>query len=277
MKLDRYGHAIGRVSHGGLAAALLISSLAPAGPALAQDAGAGALPLAEIPAVLPPENLSWYGDSKAPNLAGVWVRVDTETKAGMSKEGWGPWPPPLQPKYADIWRKRVADAAAGTRTDDPVRACLPPGMPRYVAGTTTPMLLMQVPGLVILYRYGIPFRRVWLTGVKLPDPKDREDFFNGNAIGHYEGADLVTEVTGMKDLPIDATGVPHSPALKIMERYHRIDATTLQVKVTLTDPTAYTRPMTSTVTYKLYDKPRWEIDEFVCTPVSDYHPQNYVR
>lgn len=261
----------------GTAAALIAISAGAGSSVLAQEQGSATLPQAMVPAVLPPEDLNWHGDPKAPDLAGVWVRVETDAKAGSSKEGWLPWPPPLKPKFAEIWRKRVADAAVGKRTDDPVRACLPPGMPRYVTGTTSPMLLMQVPGLVITYRYGIPFRRIWLTGVKLPDPKDREDFFNGNAIGHYEGSDLVTEVVGMKDLPIDGTGIPHSPDLKIVERYHRVDATTLQVKVTLTDPSAYTKPMMSTVTYRLYNKPRWEIDEFVCTPVTDYHPENYVR
>ena len=258
----------------GLAATL---ALWPAGnAAIGQDQGSAALPQAQVPAVMPPESLNWHGDAKAPDLAGVWVRVDTDAKPGVTKEGW-PSSPPLKPAFMEIWRKRVADAAAGTRTDDPVRGCLPPGMPRYVTGTNSPMLLMQLQGLVVMYRYSIPFRRIWLTGVKLPDPKEREDFFEGNAIGHYEGSDLVTEVVGMKDLPIDGTGIPHSPDLKIAERYHRVDATTLQVKVTLTDPTAYTKPMTSTVTYKLYPKPRWEIDEFVCTPVTDYHPQDYVR
>lgn len=278
--LDRCWRGIREMKQVRTATALFILLSAAGGSALAQEQGSEGLPQAEFPTVLSPEPLSFYGDPQAPDLSGVWVRVDADANAGAtatSKEGWLPWPPPLRPEFDKTWRERVAKAVAGERTDDPVRGCLPPGMPRYVTGTNSPMVLMQVPGVVMMYRYGIPFRRVWLTGVKLPDPVDREEFFNGYAIGHYEGSDLVTEVVGMKDLPIDGTGIPHSPNLHISERYHRIDATTMRVTVKLTDPTAYTRPMTSTVIYKAYDKPRWEIDEFVCTPITDYHPQDYVR
>ena len=232
--------------------------------ALAASAGIG-----QSTAPAAPEKLSWNGDPKAPDISGVWARVDAPVAANASKEGWG--------KYAETWRKRVADMAAGTRTDDPVRGCLPPGMPRYVTGTKGPMLIIQTPGRVMMYRDGDPVRRIWLDGRPFPDAKDLESFSNGNARGRYQGGDLVTEIVGIKDQPIDSTGVPHSDDLKISERYHRVDAGTLRVTVTLTDPTAYTRPIVSTVTYRAYDDPRWEPKEFICTPKTNYHPDVYVQ
>lgn len=229
------------------------------------------------PAPMPPEKLSWYGDPKAPDISGVWVRVDAPAAGGASKEGWGPWPPPLKGKYADAYRTRVADAAAGKRTDDPITACLPPGMPRYMTGTRSGLLIIQTPGRVTMYRDSAPVRRIWLDGHPFPNAKDLESFSNGNARGRYVSGDLVTEVIGIKDQPIDATGVPHSDDLKISERLHRVDATTLRVTVTLTDPTAYTRPLVSTVTYRASPDPLWEPREFICTPKTDYHPDLYVR
>lgn len=246
-------------------------------------AAAAAAPVAagqsqyQAPMPIPPERLSWYGDPKAPNISGVWVRADAPTAAGQSKEGWMPWPPPLKGKFADIWRQRVADAAAGKRTDDPVRNCLPPGMPRYMTGTTSELLIIQTPGRVMMYRDSAPVRRIWLDGRPFPDAKNLESFSNGNARGHYEKGDLLTEVVGIKDEPIDSTGVPHSDDLKISERLHRVDATTLSVTVTLTDPTAYTRPMVSTVIYRASTNPLWEPKEFICTPKTDYHPDTYVH
>ena len=234
--------------------------------------------LAQPQVVLPPERLSWHGDPNAPDISGVWVRADPSGNgASASKEGWLPWPPPLKPSFAKIWRKRVADAAAGKRTDDPIRGCLPPGMPRYITGTTGPMLIVQTPGRVMLYRDNAPVRRVWLDGRPFPSADDLESFSNGNARGRYEGTDLVTEVIGIKDEPIDSTGVPHSDDLKITERLHRVDAKTLIVDVTLTDPKAYTRPMTSRVTYKAFEGGLWEPKEFICTPGTDYHPDAYVH
>jgi hypothetical protein len=225
----------------------------------------------------PPTPVSWYGDPKAPNISGVWVRVESANSASKSKEGWAPFPPPLKSEFAAIWNKRVVDAAAGIRTDDPVRGCMPAGMPRFITGMNTPMMILQTPGRVMMYRDGMPVRRIWLDGHPLPAPKDLESFSNGNAMGHYDGQDLVTEVRGIRDQPIDSTGVPHSDELKIVERFHRIDANTMTVQVMLTDSVAYNRPMTSTVTYKTFNDPLWEPREFICTPAKDYHPDIFIK
>lgn len=232
---------------------------------------------AQVPSPIPPQKLSWYGDPKAPDLSGVWVRAEAQGGSSKSKEGWLPWPPPLKEAFAATWKKRVADAVAGKRTDDPVRWCLPPGMPRFMSGTNGPLLIIQTPGRVMLYRDGIPVRRVWLDGRPLGSKDSLESFYSGNAVGRYEGAYLATEIRGIRDQPIDGTGVPHSDDLKIVERFHRVDATTLKVEITLTDPTAYTKPMTTTVMYKALADPLWEPKEFICTPESNYYPDKYVR
>ena len=234
--------------------------------------GASSVPSAAAPAS---ERVSWHGDASAPDISGVWVR---QPSAGSgSKEGWGPWPPPLKPAFLDKWKTTAAATAAGTRTDDPIQACLPPGMPRFITGATGPLLIEQTPGRVMMYRDGDPVRRIWLDGHPFPPSKDVESFSNGNARGRYDGRDLVTEVVGVKTYPIDGTGVPHSDDLKITERYHRVDANTLRVEVTLTDPTAFTRPLTDTVIYKPLNNPSWEPKEFICTPKTNYNPDAYIH
>ena len=238
------------------------------------------LAMAELPKPGPPVPLNWYGDPKAPNVSGVWVRDDAATRAASpskSNEGWLPWPPPLKPEFEKAWNKSVADAAAGKRIDDPVRWCLPPGMPRYVTGMNGPLLIMQTPGRVIMHRDAIPVRRIWMDGRPMPSSKELESFYNGNSMGRYEGQALVTEVAGIKEQPIDASGVPHSEDLKVVERFQRIDAKTLKVEVTLTDETAYTQPMKSTVIYKALADPLWEPKEYLCMPETGYFPERYVK
>ena len=243
-----------------------------AGALLASSAFAQAVP----PVVIPPAKLSWYGDPAAPDISGVWVRSGTEGKTA-SKEGWLPWPPPLKAPYAATWKKRVGEAAASARTDDPVRGCLPAGMPRFVTGMTPPMLILQTPGRVMMYRDGMPVRRIWLDGRPQPKPADIESFSNGNALGRYVGKELVTDIVGIKAQPIDSSGIPHSDDLKIVERYTRVDSQTLKVTVTLTDKTAFARPMTSTVFYQLHKDPLWEPREFICTPQTAYAPEQFVQ
>ena len=249
-----------------MAAALAVALAAPGAGALAQSRAA-------------PEPLSWYGDPSAPNLSGVWVRADAQpgvTAAG-SKEGWKPWAPPLKGPFEAAWKKRVADAASGKRTDDPVMACLPPGMPRFMTGLKSPLLIIQTPGRITLHRDGWSTRRVWLDGRPQPDPKDLEDFYNGNAIGHYDGKTLVIETIGVRDQPIDSTGVPHSEKLKIIERISRVDDQTLKVDVDLIDPVAYRKPMKTTVFYKALNDPHWEPNDQICTPKTAYHSDIFVQ
>ena len=239
------------------------------------------------PAVLPPQQLSWYGDPGAPDLSGVWARADLADDprgAGasnpgkpVSKEGWTPWPPPLRGEFASIWSKRVADEKAGTRTDDPVTACLPAGMPRFITGMNGPLLIVQTPGRVSMTREYGPLRRIWLDGRSLPSPDDLEQFFSGNSVGRYEGATLIVDTIGVKDQPIDATGVPHSNNVIIQERYRRVDAQTLVVEVQVRDRLALSKPMRTSVTYKAITDPRWELRDLTCVPKTGYHPELFVK
>lgn len=224
------------------------------------------------PPVAAADTVSWYGDPGAPDISGVWVMRPTP---GPSREGWAPWPPPLRGDFAAIYAKRVANG--GQRTDDPVRACLPPGMPRFMTGMTGALLIVQTLGRVTLSRAGLPVRRIWTDGRSLPPPKNLEPFFGGNSVGHYDGATLVTEVAGLRDQPLEATGVPHSDDLRLTERFRRVDKMTLVVDVTATDPTAFATVMTTHVTFTASTDPRWEPREVLCTPTTDFHPDQYVH
>jgi hypothetical protein len=254
--------------------------LCVAGTVLAVLSAFGAGALAHPAQPSPPEHLSWYGDPGAPDISGVWVRADDQGMSvgtNASPEGWRPWPPPLKGAFSATWKKRVAAAAAGERTDDPIMGCMIPGMPRFITGDKSSLLIIQNHGRVMFYRDGEQPRRVWLDGRSSPASADLEPFPKGTAIGHYENSDLIIESIGFKDQPIDSTGAPHSDKLRISERYHRVDPQTLAVHVTLTDLVALSRSMTTTVIYKALNNPLWEPYEFICTPQTDYHPDRYVK
>ena len=240
-----------------------------------------------LPVALPPQPLSWFGDPGKPNLSGVWARTDIASDpkgasanvkgVATGKEGWTPWPPPLRGDFASLWKKRVAEDAIGTRSDDPVTECLPAGMPRFITGMNGPLLLVQTPGRVSMTREYGPPRRIWLDGRKLPSRDDLEQFFSGNSVGHYEGETLVVDTVGVKDEPIDGTGVPHSDKVVIQERYHRVNEQTLSVEVTIKDELALRKPMRTVVTYKAVTDPLWELQDLTCVPKNGYHPELFVK
>ena len=252
----------------------ILSGTMPTGAA-AQESGA---PPFSPPKTAVTERLDWFGDPGAPNLSGVWMLAEDRSKTVVGDpKGWRPWPPPLKGKFLTLWRQRVAQAKAGTRVDDPVIGCQPPGMPRFVTGDRSSLLIIQSHQRVTLMRSGEGARRIWLDGRVLPPAKDLEPFYKGISVGRYDGQELVVDSGGFKDWPIDSTGVPHSDKLHISEHYRRLDAQTMKVDVTLTDPDAYSRPIVSTVFYHAVTDPNWEPKEFICTPKTDYHPDRYAH
>ena len=87
----------------------------------------------------------------------------------------------------------------------------------------------------------------------------------------------MTEGAGFKPQPLDSTGIPRSDQMTLQERFHRIDAQTLRVDITVRDPKALTRPMMTSVIYVAYQDPLWEPHEFICMPQTDFHPDMYVH
>jgi hypothetical protein len=87
----------------------------------------------------------------------------------------------------------------------------------------------------------------------------------GDSVGHYEGPELVIDVTGFNDEQswLDSAGHPHSDQLHLLERYRRLNANTMRYTVTIEDPKAYTRPWSTSYIYRV--NPGTEIMEYWCT------------
>ena len=67
----------------------------------------------------------------------------------------------------------------------------------------------------------------------------------GDAVGHWDGDTLVVDKNNFTDTSwIYAEGRVsfHSDALHVVERYHRVDANTLEIEATLEDPKVLTKP-----------------------------------
>ena len=74
-------------------------------------------------------------------------------------------------------------------------------------------------------------------------PKDLDLSWMGDSIGHWEGSTRVVDTVGLNDKTwLDQVGHPHSTALHVVERLHRVDRETLVDDITIDDPKAYTKP-----------------------------------
>jgi hypothetical protein len=145
----------------------------------------------------------------------------------------------MLPAAAEVFKSRGATLGR----DIPSSFCLPLGVP-LMDGAVFPHKIVQTPELVvILYEELTMFRQIFTDGRPLPE--DPEPAFTGHSIGKWEGDVLVIEANGFRDGGwLDASGHPHSSAMRLTERFHRRNVGTLEVQVTVDDPKTYNKPFT---------------------------------
>ncbi len=146
-------------------------------------------------------------------------------------------------------------------SNDPDFQCFPSGVPRIYL-FLYPIEFVHTPGRVlILFEYGHNIRQIFTDG--RGHAQDEEPTWMGDSIGHWEGDTLVAETIGLNDKTwFGYGGQPHSEALRVVERFRRLDHDSLMIDITLDDPKAYTTQLHTQKKYIL--KPDWNIKEFVC-------------
>jgi len=194
------------------------------------------------------------------DLTGVWRLQSAFQHAIKTTEG---RTPPLLPEAAEAYRKNLARYAAGDVSFDKSQTlCTSPGMPRLVL-LPYPFEIVQEPQrLAFVFQWNHRFRLVDLSGS--PAPVD-DLSYRGTASGHWEGDLLVVHTLGLVDTSLlDASGMPHSEDLQIIERYHlEKGGSTLVGELTFEDPRTFSSPWTTRVTYRKLP-PGTELDEDVC-------------
>jgi hypothetical protein len=207
----------------------------------------------------------------AHDLTGVWM--GRQNRNTLSRT-----PPPMTP-WAQA-RYNAAKPGIGPRAqplgNDPIMVCDPIGYPRIAFYNDYPMELVATKDrLVEFFDFFYVHRTIWMDGRALPD--NPEPTWYGYSVGHWDGNTLVVEVTGFNDESwIDNDGHPHSDQMKLEERFTRVDHDTMESKMTLTDPKAYTAPWVSDVeTWKL--SPKQEMREDLCAPSDEAKYKDEVR
>jgi hypothetical protein len=207
-----------------------------------------------------------------PDLSGVWrARPDPLGQVGgventvfpryMERIAEDIDPDPtavVKPEYAALMKKRLEVLGL----DDPINRCAPPGALRLLM-LAPPLKIVQTPGLVLLlHEKETTFRQVFTDG--RPLPADPQPSFMGYSVGRWDGDTLVVTSTGFTEQSrLDIAGTPHSDALRMTERYRRIDTGRLQVDIELSDPKVFKQPITATQHFLLI--PDQDLIEYYCT------------
>ncbi len=246
---------------GGRRAMLLFSLLAAvAAPLAAQERGTpiGALGQTVKRQPIPTGSTPRLPGGR-PDLSGVWVGGgavgDMERDGGLKP---GEMDALLQP-----WAKKLRDSR--NEVDEPYLQCLPAGI---VRGTPYPWRMVQLPTHTAeTHIFKIEegsihsYRQIFMDGRK--HPPELDPTWYGYSIGWWEKDTLVVDTVGYNGkFWFDRRGHPHSEQLHVVERYTRLDAGRMEIKLTIDDPGAYVKPFTLTFMARL--SPGDEIMENIC-------------
>lgn len=211
-----------------------------------------------------------------PDLTGVWenisgFRIDEFTgdatgyATELGEREFSPVDPPYMGEYARRWEQVKASFAQGEPVNDPTAGCLWPGVPRVIWNPYPKEILVTEGGerITFVNEYMSQVRRVFADGRGHPDPDELEPSYNGHSIGHWEGQTLVVDTVGLReDTMLQNTGMMHSDAMEVKERWRLVEPDLLEAEITMIDAKAFSGPY---VTRRLYRRHRdWSIQDYVC-------------
>ena len=168
-------------------------------------------------------------------------RIPAMTPAGVARAAWE--------RGADSWENRNL-----------AERCVTRGAPKRPGGYNNNFLVLQTPGQVVIVQEMIHEPRI------IPvDHRPRIDgnirLFMGDSRGRWEGDTLVVETVNFRD-DIAANSFNCCPGagdnLRLVERFTRIDAETIEHRYTVDDPTTYVRPWTVAIPMTRIEGPMFE-------------------
>lgn len=154
----------------------------------------------------------------------------------------------LAPSYTSLYKPEAAARAAElSDEDDPTLRCIPTafgtlGVRFFDAGALGQ--IVSTPELVVTLSETYHGYQIIPT-----DGRPHRDFlppsWRGDSVGHWEGDTFVVETRNFTDdtwIFAEGRVSIHSDALRIVERYRRLDEDTLQIEATIEDPEMLTKP-----------------------------------
>jgi hypothetical protein len=220
-----------------------------------------------------------------PDFSGIWVRADGRVPDGTR-------PPlvqggnagagfrdslPFQPWAARLQKERAAEMGL----NDPDGLCLPQGPLQYHIDPQ-PLKIAQMPRqLIIIYESNYGLRTIYMDGRSLPPQGTVQPFWHGYSVGRWEGDTLVVDsnnfrgvdpnnprAVGLPDSSLgagwlDHRGSPYTEAMRLTERFRRVNFGSMEIELTVDDPKAYTKPFTVRVLQQIVTDGS-ELIEFIC-------------
>jgi hypothetical protein len=147
---------------------------------------------------------------------------------------------------------------------EPGERCITRGVPQGFftgLGYGRAFEIMQTPGYVVMYPEMIHDTRIIPVDGR-PHVGKNVHLWNGDPVGHWEGDTLVVDTTNYNNESKVIGDIAQTETLHVVERFTRVDAKTIDHKITFEDPAVFTRPWTVELPQNL--DPTYVIYEYSC-------------
>ena len=165
-----------------------------------------------------------------------------------------PETPEAQKRRAAAAERRRLHPADGPDSRGLTERCITFGVPRFQAAYSSVYQIVQSPTHVVFNMETIHDARIIPLDNRPHLPEQMPQWL-GNSRGRWEGGTLVVETRGFSP---KSNFLNSSSGLRLVERFTRSAADTLQYEVTMSDPTTWTRPWTVRIPFKRIDEPLLE-------------------
>ena len=129
------------------------------------------------------------------------------------------------------------------------------GPPLMPVGYNANLDILQGPGFVVVRNEMIHSARLIPVDATKPHLGEKIRKWNGDSRGHWDGGTLVVETTNFNEKVRFRNS---TQALKVTERFRRVDADTIDYQFTVEDPNTWTRPWTAAVPLRKVPGPIYE-------------------
>jgi len=244
---------------GSIIAALALLAISPA-----MQAQISAKPGPGVATVIPDLSGNWEPHRPVPVTAETalcGIRTVCDALRGVTAPMGEKFEEPEMQPWAEEKYKAVRE---GKARDPNFTGCTPQGPTDLMLDNRRLYELRQFPDVVLLlFDHDHEVRRIYMDG--RGHPEHPAPTWMGHSIGKYEGEVLVVDTIGISDKAwIDVQGHPHTDALRVTERFRRLDQKSLEVQTTIDDPKTYQKPWTKTVIHHLRPPDRQVWDQTEC-------------
>jgi hypothetical protein len=199
------------------------------------------------------------------DLQGFWMPVPLVKYLLNLAADMKPEDIPLQPWAKQLYQERIDNNGK----DHPGVSCLPSGIPEKDNIPDGLKIVQTQDLLVFLHDSRTIFRQIFTDG--RPLPKNAQPTWQGYSVGHWEGDTMVVETIGQNGKTwLDMRGLPGTEDLRVVERFTRPTIGRMQVKVTIDDKKAYTKPWDVNMAWTLI--PDTDLIESICEENSKDKP-----